>query len=52
MVDGIQVSKKRNKRSQKEKEENHKNKRAMLVLIATILREGGKLKHYILAKEM
>ena len=44
MVDGIQVLKERNEWSQEEKEENHKNKRSTLVLIASMSRkEGGKL---------
>ena len=39
MVDSIQVPKEKKEWSQEEKEENHKNKRAIFVLIASMLRE-------------
>ena len=52
IVEGIQVPKERSECS-KEKQENHKNKRAMSILIASMLREeGGKIQHCISAKEM
>ena len=53
IVEGIEVPKKRSESPQVEKEENHKNKKAMSVLIASMSREkGGKIQHYISAKEM
>ena len=53
IVEGIQILKERNEWSQEEKEENHENKRAMLVLITSMsIKKGGKIQHCILAKEM
>ena len=44
MVKDIQVPKERKEWSQEEKEENYKNKRAMIILFASISREeGGKI---------
>ena len=52
-VDVVEVILERSKWSQEQREENHKNKKAMIVLIASMSREeGGKFQHCVLAKEM
>ena len=53
IVEGIRVLKERSEWSQEGKEENHKNKMAMSVLISSMSKEeGGKVKDYILAKKI
>ena len=50
IVECIEVPKKRSEWSQVEKEESHKNKKALSVLMSR--KEGRKIQHYISAKEM
>ena len=51
-VDGVVTTLLRSQWNNNQKEENHKNKKAIITLVSSILREWGKLQHCILAKKM
>ena len=51
-VDGVVTTLLRSQWNSNQKEENHKNKKAIITLVSSILREWGKLQHCILAKKM
>ena len=52
-VEGVITTLSRDRWNNDQKEENHKNKKAMITLISSMSREeGGKLQHYISGKKM